>query len=403
MLYLIRPNTHYDFLGKASFFGKLSAGLVIVSLFVIFGKGLNFGLDFTGGHEILLEFEKKVSPESVRSALEGLDLGDTSVQTFEVPDSPKAFYLVRIERSSTFGTEEIGGLETAFRTKYGDALKQLEYNPEAGDVIEVSFVEGATKTADLSTATLAKVVEATDHPVRTVRQSSRTDFPEFAIVLRGVDVSVVNAVKPLDPSAKAAKVEFVGPTVGKQLRNDGVLAVLYALLCILVYVAFRFDFVYAPGAVLCLFHDAIITVAFLALIGEEFSLASIAGILTLVGYSINDTIVVFDRIRETVGKSQGKALVEVINRAVNETLGRTILTSGTTLLACIALMVFGRGTVLASFGLLMTVGLVVGTYSTVFVASPIFVAFRRRYGPKTVATERGGDPLAKGSTAASAP
>jgi preprotein translocase subunit SecF len=202
------------------------------------------------------------------------------------------------------------------------------------------------------------------------------------VVLKGVDAAVVQTMAELDPAVKAAKVEFVGPTVGKQLRDDGTLAVGAALLLILVYIAFRFDIYFAPGAILCLFHDAIVTMAVLALIGEQFSLATIAGILTLVGYSINDTIVVFDRIRETMGTARGAELKDVVNRSVNETLGRTVMTAGSTLLACVCLMVFGRGTVLASFGLIMTIGIVLGTYSSVYVAAPVFVWLRENYGPK---------------------
>ncbi|CAN0576470.1 unnamed protein product, partial [Laminaria digitata] len=225
-------------------------------------------------------------------------------------------------------------------------LTRLRYNPEAGDVVEVDFVKGATSAVDLSEAALTGVVEATSHPVRLVRKVGRPDDARYSIVLRGISDTLVSSLKELDGSVAAVRVEFVGPTVGRQLRDDGILAILYALGIILIYIALRFDFFYSPGAILCLFHDAIITVALLSIIGEEFSMATIAGLLTLVGYSINDTIVIFDRVRETVGKAKGAAVIDILNRAVNETLGRTIMTSLSTLVACICLMSFGRGTVL---------------------------------------------------------
>ena len=177
------------------------------------------------------------------------------------------------------------------------------------------------------------------------------------------------------------KIEFVGPTVGKQLRNDGILAVAIAMLFIMLYVALRFDFYFSPGAVICLFHDSVITIAFMSAIGEEFSMTTIAAVLTLVGYSINDTIIVFDRIRETMGNSKGSALKDIVNKATNETLSRTILTSSTVLLSCVCLMVFGHGTVLYQFGLIMFVGVIFGTYSSIYVASPIFIYLMERFAP----------------------
>ncbi len=389
IIHIIPPGTKFDFLSKAPIFSKVSIVAFLLAVGVIFAVGVNPGLDFSGGHEILLAFEKPVGVKEVRSRLsDRFPTVDTSVQSFEVPTSTKTFHLVRIERPETFGEQEIAALNKAFKDQYGDKFKDLRYNADAGDVVEVEFTEGATKAADLSDAALSKAVASTKHEVRLVRPVGRPDRPRYAIVLRGIDVTVVADMQALDPAVEAARIEFVGPTVGKQLRDDGVLAVLYALLCILIYVAFRFDLFYSPGAIICLFHDAIITVAVLALIGEEFSLATIAGLLTLVGYSINDTIVVFDRIRETIGKTQGAPVKDVLNRAINETLGRTLMTSLSTFVACVCLMVFGKGTVLASFGLIMTVGIFIGTYSSIYVASPIFLFLRTRFGPRQIVSSK---------------
>jgi preprotein translocase subunit SecF len=384
VLNIIRPDTSFDFMKAAPFFAKISAAVFAASVALIAIVGVNLGLDFSGGHEVLLQFEDpEVEIEDVRRRLNDIFPGvDTSVQSFEVPTATAgaSHYLTRIMRSETFGDEELETLQSAFESNYGELLERpIAYNPEAGDVVKVDFVETATRSG-VNAQGLADLVETTGHPVRLVREVGRPDQQRYEVVLKGVDVSVVNGMRDLDPGVKALRVEFVGPTVGKQLRDDGILAVLYALGLVLIYIALRFDIFYGPGAIVCLFHDAIITVALLTVLGAQFSLATIAGLLTLVGYSINDTIVIFDRIRERVGKAQGSALDERINVAINETLGRTIMTSISTLIACFCLMVFGRGTVLAEFGLIMTIGILIGTYSSIYVASPTFRFLRTRFG-----------------------
>lgn len=398
MFRIIKADTRFDFMGQAPVFAKVSIGLFLAALVYIFGVGMKFGLDFSGGHEVLLQFDKPVSVREVRDGLQGLPVGDTSVQSFEIPDSTKTHFLVRVQRAETLDEAQLASVEGAFKTKYGEHVKGLGYNKEIGNVLDVEFTATATASgADTSTVTIASLIESKGFRVRNVKQIGRADQTLFSVTLRGVDTKLVEALTSLDPSVHAVRVEFVGPTVGKQLRDDGILAVLYALLCILIYIALRFDFFFGPGAVVCLFHDAIITVAILGLIGHEFSLATIAGLLTLVGYSINDTIVVFDRIRETVSRVQGQGLAEILNRAINETLGRTLMTSLTTLVACICLMVFGRSTVLFDFGLIMGIGVVVGTYSSIYVAAPMFRVLRERFGPKDPRT------VTKAKSAAGAP
>jgi preprotein translocase subunit SecF len=185
---------------------------------------------------------------------------------------------------------------------------------------------------------------------------------------------------PFDP-AKGVKVDVVGPTVGHQLQTKAAMATLYSLLGMLVYLWFRFQLIYGIAAVVACFHDTLITVGFFALTGREVSLTVIAAILTLVGYSMNDTIVVFDRIRENLRLSRRESLPDVVNRSINQTLSRTVLTSGLTFLTVLSLYIFG-GQVLRGFSFALVIGILIGTYSSIAVAAPMLVAWQEWRGTK---------------------
>lgn len=177
------------------------------------------------------------------------------------------------------------------------------------------------------------------------------------------------------------RVEVVGPKVGTDLRQKGMLAMLYAIIGILIYITWRFEFRYAIGAIIALIHDVIITVGIFSLLDKEFSLPIIAALLTIIGYSLNDTIVVYDRIRENLRKVRRQNLSEVINASINQVLSRTILTSGTTLLVVGALFFLG-GAVIHDFAFALLVGVVVGTYSSIFIASPTILAWETLWPSK---------------------
>ena len=180
-------------------------------------------------------------------------------------------------------------------------------------------------------------------------------------------------------SVEVRRAEMVGPQVGKDLREKGLMAVLYAMIGILVYVSWRFEFRYAVGAVIALLHDVVITLGAFSLFNMEIDLPVIAAFLAIIGYSLNDTIIVYDRIRENLGKHSKEGLASVINHSINETLSRTILTSGTTLLVVAALFIFGGG-VIHTFAFALLVGIVIGTYSSIFVASPLLLFWENRKG-----------------------
>ncbi|MBF0454057.1 MAG: protein translocase subunit SecF [Magnetococcales bacterium] len=191
--------------------------------------------------------------------------------------------------------------------------------------------------------------------------------------------SIVSTLKPLagEKGVELRRVEFVGPQVGEELSEKGIMAVVYSMIAILVYVAWRFEFRFAYGAVLALIHDIGITIGFFSLLQKEFTLVVVAALLTVIGYSLNDTIVVYDRIREEMKRFKSKDLTFIINEAINRTLSRTLITSATTLLVLVALLVFG-GEVIHDFALTLFLGVLVGTYSSVFVASPIVMLLDRK-------------------------
>ncbi|MGE3974599.1 MAG: protein translocase subunit SecF [Bdellovibrionales bacterium] len=179
-----------------------------------------------------------------------------------------------------------------------------------------------------------------------------------------------------DAGPDVRRVDSVGPQVGSQLKRNSIMAGLYSLLLILIYVSLRFDYKYAPGAVICLFHDAIVALGILSLLNYEINIQVLAAILTLIGHSMNDTIVTFDRVRENEAKMRGAKLKDIINRSINEVLGRSIVTVFTTFLAVIALYFFAGG-VIENFAFTMLIGLVLGVYSSIYVAAPLVVVFER--------------------------
>ncbi len=219
------------------------------------------------------------------------------------------------------------------------------------------------------------------------------DRPEYLIRTEAVQAasekeaaaSLASMVKQLEetleskyqmPADGMRRVDTVGPQVGNELKRNGLLAAFYSFLVILLYVAMRFDYKYAPGAVICLVHDALLTLGVFSLLGREVNVQIMASILTLIGYSLNDTIVTFDRIRETIPIYREQGLKFVINRAINDMLGRTLLTAGTTMLAVLALLIWGGG-VIADIAFTLTIGIIVGAYSSIYVAAPLVLAMEK--------------------------
>ena len=284
---IIKRGLNIDFMGRRQIAIGISVALMLIAIGSIVARGLNLGIDFTGGTLIEVGYEEAADLGSVRTVLTAAGYGDAAVQQFGTPR---------------------------------DVLIRL-----------------GTSVADGDSARLSNEV--------------------FAALSSAVDGKV-----------ELRRVEFVGPQVGDELTEDGALAVLVALMAILLYVAMRFEWRFAVGSVIALVHDVTITVGIFALLQIEFDLPVLAAVLAVIGYSLNDTIVVFDRIRENFRKMRKGTPVEIINRSLNETLSRTLVTSMTTMLVLLALFFLG-GEIIHGFAFALLIGVLIGTYSSIYVAS----------------------------------
>jgi len=364
-------NTNYDFLGKKWPFIILSLILTAAGLVSLAIKGgPRYGIDFRGGALVTVTFAQRPPVDKVRAALSPKLPG---VEVQEVAGKPDDIIGVDARDDNALQNSRqtiVDSLTAAF----GEPANG-KYNINAG---------GAAGLADrLRDAFQAASVPMSDQQLNTVvanimdyrKQHSGLihSLDELASV-PGVTPQVLNVIKQQTYTDKVAVVgtEVVGPKIGAELQRKAVLAVLYALGGMLVYIAFRFEWIYGAGAVIAVFHDTIITLGLFSLFNKEISLTVVAALLTLVGYSMNDTIVTFDRIRENLKILRREALEPLINKSVNQTLSRTVLTSGLTLLTALALLLFG-GQVLNGFAFALVFGIIFGTYSSVFIASPILI------------------------------
>ena len=358
-----------DFIGKSKTLLIVSAVLVGLSIILCFVLGFNFGIDFTGGTEMQIKAEG-VSIDTMREILKPYDT--TDIQQFEGKSNE---YLVRFKNISTTDDATINSFISAVGAKFSDAkILKTHFDSQVGDRIEIWFDK------DIDTEALTELAKAGNVPILDkdfLKYNKVGDRSIYRLMLKGLTYEIVNVINQANPSSEAdlVRVELVGPKVGEKLRFTAIQAVLYSLIAILIYIAFRFNFQFAPGAVIALFHDVMIALGIWAVFRIPFDLTIVAALLTIVGYSINDTIVIYDRIRENLNnQNAGRDLAEKMNTSLNETLSRTLLTSVTTLLSTLALLVFG-GEIIRGFALMMSIGVIVGSYSSLFVAAPLTLLF----------------------------
>jgi preprotein translocase subunit SecF len=397
---IIKPHSNYEFVGRQKLWIGISIVLVVLTFamlplnaFVIKGRGhmLNWGVDFRGGSEILLEFSKPVDVGEVRKTLLGAGFHDADVVKYEDPTGKKQWnYMVRVGAVSVVSEQQAKQIRESL-AKEGDAsLKRMEW-AEGGDKIYLRYDRGVEPTQ------IASSLKAIGVNTNQVQGFGRPEDHAYEVTLVGLDTEIRRALDTrLGAGAVAAipQVESVGAKAGKQLQVDGIRSLLYAILLIMVYIAFRFDLRYGPGTVVALLHDAILVLGAFAVTYKEFSLTTVAAVLTIIGFSMNDTVVVFDRIRENAARLRDRAFDRIVNQSINETLSRTILTSATVFFVTLAMNVLGVG-VIRDFAFAMNVGVIVGTYSSIFIAAPVLIWLNDRYVASQRRQQAGGRNVRK--------
>jgi preprotein translocase subunit SecF len=378
-----KPGRVFDFMGQRIFWIPLSFILVIASVVLTFYPGPNYGTDFKGGTEVEIAFTKPVTAASVRQAVE--QSGFQNPDVVQVVDANNAYhFLIRVQDVSAITeTEKVDLKHSLCYVDDPSAAADEARCPPNVRATEVKFSAGGDKIstrydADPDLAKIREQVKAI--PGIKMREGSnnplllnpRDHRVEIQLESKGDQlIGRLRGKMGADTVPdRALRVEWVGPKAGKQLRDSARNAVAIASVLIMFYLAFRFDLRFAPGVIVACIHDAMVVIGWFILWRKEITLSTIAAILTVVGYSMNDTVVVYDRIRENLGKHRGKTFAQIINLSVSETLSRTILTSGATMLSVLAFFVYGTG-VIKDFMEALVVGIIAGTYSSIYVAAPL--------------------------------
>jgi preprotein translocase subunit SecF len=380
-----QPNI--DWMGKAKYFFLLSGTLLVIGWAAIFFKGgIKYGIDFRGGTNVDVRFAQPPNIDQLRKGLQAQGLGNSEIQSISDIANPNSNeVMIFVEQTGQMDQaldEGKSKVLTALNATYGSSTSS---KPDFNSVTPTALANilaqrdplGLSVNAGDKYQQLAKGL--LDYRDR-ISNGIITNFDVLANS-PGANSAVVSAIKDnfsLGPFA-VRDVAIVGPKVGAELRNQAIRVTLYALAGMLVYIAFRFEWIFGVAAVLAVFHDVLITLGLFKIFGFEISLTVIAALLTLVGYSMNDTIVIFDRIRENNRLLRKESFAAVVNKSINQTLSRTILTSGLTFLTVLVLFLMG-GQVLRAFAFALVVGIVVGTYSSFGIAAPLVVAWHQRRG-----------------------
>lgn len=373
----------FDFLKHKRKAAAVSVLWWLFSMVLIFGRGPSLGIDFTGGTEIRLRFASEVTIDQVRASVNKVAIAADSVQQVGADEDHE--FVIRVQ-DPTFGSDKlVQSVNKALTTKFGDGwIADSSYDAEVGTRMTVRYTGEPVQMQEIRDALVA---------FPDAKPDKASDENTFHVKLPSLAASVQETLKgSIDQKFEVLQVDSVGPSVGAELRNQGFLAVGVTCLLIMVYVGMRFDMSFAPGAIIALLHDIInvvgvfIVIEMTGLMSHEFNLNIIGALLTILGYSINDTIIIYDRIRENQKKYRRKPLSDIMNISVNETLGRTIGTSLTTILSMVPFLFLG-GDVIRTFSLAIILGVLFGTYSTVFVASPLTLVFEdlRPYFEKLMA------------------
>jgi preprotein translocase subunit SecF len=372
-----------DWLGKKWYFLGFSLIFSVAGvLSMLFWHHIPLDVDFRGGTVVRVKFDQQPNIDRIRSAADKAGLKDARIQSY----GPSADHevIVTLAQSETSEASLDQGRATIVNTLTSNYSAAGAESTGKLDLDNVGRASLAAWLAQKDPEHLGQSDSAAQHytqqanAILDYRDNQRSGLVDSIANLSGVVTpAVLNELKQ-DAYLSGFHVrsaEIVGPQVGAQLRKQALLATLYSLAGMLVYLWFRFELIYGVAAVVAVFHDTLITVGAFSLFNKEISLTVIAAILTLVGYSMNDTIVVFDRIRENLRLSRRESLAAIVNRSINQTLSRTVLTSGLTFLTVLSLYIFG-GEVLRGFSFALVIGILIGTYSSIAVAAPMLVAYQ---------------------------
>jgi preprotein translocase subunit SecF len=371
-----------DWLGKKWYFLAFSLIFSVSGLLsILFWHHINLGVDFRGGTLVYVQFEQPANIDRIRQAIDRSGIHDASIQSYGTTGHQVIISLPQKETQDAaldLGRQTIvQALNTNYAGSSTGNQSKLDLD-NAGKETLTQFLQqsdpehlasaggGAQKYAQQAAAILDHRDRDLGGMLSSIDQVSGVADPAVVAQLKqGAYLSGFHVFNQ----------EIIGPQVGALLRRQALLATLYSLLGMLVYLWFRFELIYGVAAVVAVFHDTLITIGAFSLTNQEITLTVIAAILTLIGYSMNDTIVVFDRIRENLRLSRRESLTTVVNRSINQTLSRTVLTSGLTFLTVLSLYLFG-GEVLHGFSFALVVGILIGTYSSIAVAAPMLVAYQ---------------------------
>lgn len=368
----------YDFMGQRRLFAVISSIVILGSLVLVFYPGPNLGTDFKGGTEIEVDFPEGVSTGEIREAVERAGFAAPEVVAVEEA-SHKNRYLIRVQEVSTVSQQKQE--EIARALCIGDKLPadcpaeksgtEIKVSP-GGDKISARYREAPDLAWIRERMKAVSGIALRDGDNNPTLQNARDNKVEIAIKSKG-DQLLDGLKAKLGPGRapdKALRVEWIGPKAGAQLRDSAIQSLVVAIVFVMIYIAFRFDLRFAPGVVLSLFHDAVAVLGTFVLLGKEVNLTTVAALLTIVGYSVNDTVVVYDRVRENLGHMRGATFEAIINKSISEMLGRTILTNATVVMSLLAFFVWGTGP-LKDFSLALILGVLFGTYSSVYIALPL--------------------------------
>lgn len=385
----------YHFMRVAPYCALASLLVTLATVVALFYPGPNLGTDFIGGTEIEVAFKAAVPAQKVRDALEATGLRDVDVVEVRTGATAADHYIIRVPEVSTISQETQRRVESLLcmapsaAPDCGDKhATEVKFSP-GGDSISARFADPPDPTwirQRLSEVQGLALRPGADNPSVDERHPDKAIVELFGTGDRMFTALQTGLGADLVPGAPL-RVEWVGPKAGAQLRNAAIASIAITLIAIMLYVGIRFDMRYAPGAALCLLHDAVAATGALMLAGKELNLTVVAALLTIIGFSVNDTVVVYDRVRENSRRLRGATFPELVDLSVSEMLGRTVITTGTAVISLVPFLIWGTNT-LQDFAYVLIIGMVTGAYSTVFVALPLthwldkVLAARRKAAPR---------------------